>query len=282
MYDIVIPTYGIKGANMVSSLVESISMFDNKSLSNIIISDDGSDIDTLLKLDDIRNEYKNNFIIKLIFNERLNSFSKTVNAGMKLSNSNLNNDILLLNNDMLALTSFEPFVDFIKIKNNIGIISGKLLYSYGKVQSVGTVYNRLINSFRNIHQNKDYTHKDVNYPKKYIALIGACQYINRELINKIGYYDENYLFSMEDIDYCVNANYNNYETWYIPDVVMTHYASMSINNNQHIKNQNKQYFWKKWNSLYHTISTNQGISDDDLDVKVVTVSCLTGLCLIFR
>ncbi len=274
MYDIVIPTYNLKGANMVASLIESITMFDNKSLSNIIISDDGSDVNTLLKLDEIRNTYNN---IKLIFNERLNSFSKTVNAGMKLSN--ISNDILLLNNDMLALTSFEPFSNFIKTKNNIGIISGKLLYPNNKIQSVGTVYNKLINSFRNIHQNKDYNHKLVNYPKKYIALIGACQYINRELINKIGYYDENYLFSMEDIDYCVNANYNNYETWYIPDVIMTHYASVSINNNQHIKNLNKQYFWKKWNSLYHTISANQGISNDTLDRDVLMSVGLMGLGL---
>ena len=274
MYDIVIPTYGIKGANMVASLIESITMFDNKALSNIIISDDGSNIDTLLKLDEIRNTYKN---VKLIFNERLHSFSKTVNAGMKLSN--INNDVLLLNNDMLALTSFEPFTNFIKTKNNIGILSGKLLYPNWKVQSVGTVYNKLINSFRNIHQNKDYTHKSVNYPKKYIALIGACQYINRELINKMGYYDENYLFSMEDIDYCVNANYNNYETWYIPDVTLIHYASVSINNNHHIKSQNKQYLWKKWNNLYHQISTNQGISDDTLDKDILMSAGLIGLGL---
>lgn len=277
MYDIVIPTYNLKGANMTTSLIESITMFDNKSLDNIIISDDGSDVDTLLKLNDIRNTYNNT---KLIFNKRLNSFSKTVNVGMKSSNSN--NDILLLNNDMLALTSFEPFVQFMKTKNTIGILSGKLLYPNGKVQSVGTVYNRLINSFRNINQNKEHTHQSVNYPKKYIALIGACQYINRNLINKIGYYDENYLFSMEDIDYCVNANYNNYETWYIPDVVMTHYASLSIINNQQTKNQNKQYFWNKWNNLYHTISTNQGIQDDDLDVKIATASGITGLYLMFR
>ena len=275
MYDIVIPTYGIKGANMVASLIESISMFDNKSLDSIIISDDGSDVNTLLKLDEIRNTYKN---VKLIFNERLNSFSKTVNAGMKLSN----NDILLLNNDMLALTSFEPFSNFMKTKNNIGIISGKLLYPNNKIQSVGTVYNRLINSFRNIYQNRNYDYEQTNHNKKYIALIGACQYINRELINKIGYYDENYMFSMEDIDYCVNANYNNYETWYIPYVVMTHYGSTSISNNQSIKNRNKQYFWNKWNNLYHQIQTNQGISDDDLDVKVATASGLTGLYLILR
>ncbi len=275
MYDIVIPTYGIKGANMVSTLLESISMFDNPSLSNIIISDDGSDVDTLLKLNDIRNSYKDIFNVKLIFNERLHSFSKTVNAGMKLSN----NDILLLNNDMLALTSFEPFVNFIKTKNNIGIISGKLLYPNNKIQSVGTVYNRLINSFRNINQNKNYNHESVNYPKKYIALIGACQYINKELINKIGYYDENYIFSMEDIDYCVNANYNNYETWYIPDVVMTHYASVSINNNQQIKNLNKRYFWNKWNNLYHTINANQGIQDDTLDRDILMSAGLIGLGL---
>lgn len=78
----------------------------------------------------------------LIYNSRLNSFSKTVNSGMKMSNTN--NDILLLNNDMIALTSFEPFTNFMKTNYRTGIVGAKLLYPNGTIQSVGQVRMRLI------------------------------------------------------------------------------------------------------------------------------------------
>ena len=278
MYDIVIPTYKDKGVQMLDNLLDSISIFDNPSLSKIIISDDGSDIETLVKLDELKNKYKNIFDITLIYNSRLNSFSKTLNMGMRESNPN--NDILLLNNDMLALTDFEPFVEFIKEKqnnnqNNIGIIGAKLLYPNGTIQSVGQVRMRLLKIFRNIYEHRDQNYVHTNSPRKYISVIGACQYINRELIDKIGYYDENYAFGYEDTDYCLNAQLNNYEIWYIPDVKMIHMTSSSISNT--FNNNNRKLFWNKWSSLYESIRSNHEISDDDLDIKVVEASGLTGM-----
>lgn len=278
MYDVIIPTYNYKGAQMLDNLLDSISKFDNPSLSNIIISDDGSDVKTLLKLDTLKNKYKNTLNITTIYNQRFNSFSKTINSGMRTSDHN--NDILLLNNDMLAMTSFEPFVDFIKEKQNnsqnkIGIIGAKLLYPNGTVQSVGQVRMRLINIFRNIYEHRSHNHPPTNFPKKYISIIGACQYIHRELIDKIGHYDENYIFGYEDTDYCLNTQLNNYEVWYIPDVMMTHMGSASIINKYN--NNNRKLFWRKWGNLYESIRNNQGISDDDLDVQIVTASGLIGM-----
>ena len=287
MYDVVIPTYGIKGISMLDDLLYSISKFDNPSLSNIIISDDGSDVETLLKLDSLKNKYNNIFNITVIYNPRFNSFSKTVNSGMRISDPN--NDLLLLNNDILALTSFEPFVEFIKEKQNngqnknqkkIGIIGAKLLYPNGTIQSVGQVRMRLMKMFRNIYEHRDQNYRPTNFHRKYISIIGACQYINRELINKIGYYDENYTFGYEDTDYCLNAQLNNYEVWYTPDVVMTHMGSTSIANKYN--NNNRKLFWNKWNGSYESIRTSQNIPDDDLDVRIVEASGLTCLYFMFK
>lgn len=283
MYDIVIPTYGDKGVQMLDNLLGSISKFDNPSLSNIIISDDGSDVKTLIKLDLLKNKYNNVFNIDTIFNPRFNSFSKTVNSGLKICNSN--NSVLLLNNDTFARTSFEPFVKFINnryIYNNennklrkIGIIGAKLLYPNDTIQSVGQVRMKLLKIFRNIYEHREPNYYPTNFPKKYISIIGACQYINRELINDIGYYDENYSFGYEDTDYCLNAQSHNYEVWYIPDVILTHICSSSISNK--FKNENRKLFWKKWESSYDSITLNQEISDDDLDIQIVSTSGLIGM-----
>lgn len=281
MYSIVIPTYGIKGTTMVYDLLDSISKFDNPNLYEFIISDDGSSADTISRLISLRDKYENIFKIIPIFNPPYHSFSKTVNSGIKISNPN--NDILLLNNDMLALTSFEPFVDFIKGKdidnmytnNKIGIMGTKLLYPNMKIQHAGIVHMSILNRFRHIYKHRNHNHYPTNFPKKYIAVTGACLYINRELINKIGYFDERYILSYEDVDYCINSQSNGYDVWYIPYVKMIHYESATRTDPYGA--QNRWLFWNKWGNSYEQIRINKNIQDDDLDINVAKASGITAL-----
>lgn len=283
MYTILVPTYGINGVHMLDNLLSSVSKFDNPSLDNIIISDDGSSFDTIPALGLLTDKYEGIFNITPVYNPTYHSFSKTVNRGLEISNRN--NDILLLNNDMLAMTSFEPFIEFTKGKQNnnqnkIGIIGAKLLYPDSTVQHAGMVRMRLINRFRHIYKYRSRNHPPTNIPRRYIAVTGACHYIKRDLIDKIGYYDEGYILSYEDVDYCLNAQSNGYEVWYIPDVVMTHLESAT--RTDPYSEQNKALLWKKWGSSYETIRSSQNIPDDDLDVKVVEASGLTGVYFMFK
>ena len=274
MYSIIIPTYGIKGIYMIDDLLYSISRFENPSLDEIIISDDDSNANTISELISLRDKYNTIFkTIIPVFNPSYHSFSKTVNRGMKISNPN--NDILLLNNDMLALTSFEYFEYFMRQNDNVGIIGCKLLYKNGTIQHAGMVRMRLIKRFRHIYKYRNYNHPPTTIPKKYIAVTGACHYIKRNLIDKIGYFDEDFILSYEDVDYCINAQANGFEVWYIPDVIMTHYESAT--RTDPYSEQNRSLLWKKWGSSYETIRANQDISDDDLDIKIVETSGLTGL-----
>jgi GT2 family glycosyltransferase len=198
---------------------------------------------------------------------------------------------------MLAMTSFEPFVEFIKEKQNnyqnndrnndqnnnhnkIGIIGAKLLYPNDTIQHAGMARMRLIKRFRHIYKYRNSDHPPTNDPRKYIAVTGACHYIRRDLIDKIGYFDENYILSYEDVDYCLNAQYNGYEVWYIPDVVMTHLESAT--RTDPYSEQNRALLWKKWGGSYETIRASQNIPDDDLDVKVVEASGITGLYTLLR
>ncbi len=279
MYSIVVPTYGIKGISMLDNLLDSISKFYNPNLDEIIISDDGSSADTIKSLIYLKNKYENIFRIIPLFNPYYHSFAKTVNSGMKISNPN--NDVLLLNNDMLALTSFEPFIDFVKENKNkntynkIGIMGAKLLYPNLNIQHAGIVRMKLIDRFRHIYKYRNQNHTPTNFPKRYIAVTGACIYINRELINKIGFFDERYILSYEDIDYCLNAQSNNYDIWYIPYVKMIHYESAT--RIDQYGGQNRALLWRKWLSSYEQIRSSRDIPDDDLDVNVAKASGITTI-----
>lgn len=258
MFSIIIPTYGIKGISMTDRLLDSISKFDNPNLYEFIISDDESSIDTISRLISLRDKYENIFKIIPLFNPRYHSFAKTVNRGIEISNNN--NDILLLNNDMLTLTSFEPFIDFIKENKNmgnkkIGIIGAKLLYPDLRIQHAGIIRIPFLHYFMHRFKYRYYNYEATNFPTKYIAVTGACQYISRDLINSIGYYDEGYILSYEDIDYCINAQTNGYDVWYIPDVIMIHYESITRHKSRY-NHQNFMRLWDKWSKSYESLDPN--------------------------
>lgn len=259
MFSIIIPTYGVKGISLVNTLLDSIAKFDNPNLDEIIISDDSSNYDTIQESYILEEKYQNQFNLKIIYNPYFRSFSKTVNIGMKLANSD--NDILLLNNDMVALTSFEPFIDFIKKNENniynkkIGIIGAKLLYPDLRIQHVGIIRIPFLHYFMHRFKYRYYNYNATNFPAKYIAVTGACQYISRDLINSIGYYDEGYILSYEDIDYCINAQTNGYDVWYIPDVIMIHYESITRHKSKY-NHQNFMRLWGKWSKSYESLDPN--------------------------
>lgn len=278
MFDIVIPNYGIKGIDLTDNLLNSISNFYNSNLENIIISDDGSKLDTMLELTKLKDKYQNIFNIDLIFNPYFHSFSKTVNNGIR--NSNPNNDILLLNNDMLALTSFTPFCDFIKQNshlNKIGVIGAKLLYPNLTIQHAGIIRRKFTRDFDHIYMHEDANYPDAQLAHKYIAITGACMYISRELIDTIGLLDETYILSFEDVDYCVNAQFNNYDVWYIPDVSLIHYESMTRDKSNDLSNRN--VFWKKWELLFDKVETSFTNEQKEF---VVTIASIVGLIYFLR
>jgi GT2 family glycosyltransferase len=255
-FSIVIPTYGIKGIYLTEILIKSISKFYNPNMDEIIISDDSSNYDTIQGFNFLKDRFNKIFNIKIIFNPYLRSFSKTVNMGMKVANPS--NDILLLNNDMEARTSFEPFLNFMDNHDSqkIGIMGAKLLFPDLRIQHVGIVRIPFLHYFMHRFKFRHYSYGPANSPEKYIAVTGACLYINRKLIDKIGYLDEGYRFSYEDVDYCVNAQLNGFEVWYIPDVELLHFESISRKRVKNFDQENNMMFWAKWSKQFPILDKN--------------------------
>jgi len=54
---------------------------------------------------------------------------------------------------------------------------------------------------------------------------GSCILIRRELVEKIGYLDEDYFLFSEEVDYCYRARQAGFMTYYVPEARILHYES---------------------------------------------------------
>jgi len=51
---------------------------------------------------------------------------------------------------------------------------------------------------------------------------GAFMIVRREVLEKVGYFDERFFLYFEEIDLCRRVHAAGYEVWYWPDIVVTH------------------------------------------------------------
>jgi len=68
-----------------------------------------------------------------------------------------------------------------------------------------------------------YKSEDEIYEVK--AVSGACMFIRRDVVDKIGYLDETYFAYQEDTDFCFRAGQAGWQVYYYPQAQIIHYGS---------------------------------------------------------
>jgi GT2 family glycosyltransferase len=157
---------------------------------------------------------------KIINNAKNLGFAKGVNQGIRLAQKDKSvTHFFLMNNDLsLSSGSFNQLLlTFTKFKP-AGIVSPVLQHQGG--YDWGGKYNRWTGMVK--HKNW------VNKPKtiqtvEHVA--GAAMLITRDLIDKIGLFDERFFLYFEDLDFCLRAKAAGYTIHINPDVVATHAVS---------------------------------------------------------
>lgn len=59
------------------------------------------------------------------------------------------------------------------------------------------------------------------------AIVGAFMMVRREVGEAIGWWDEEYFFYGEDLQFCYNIRQKGYEIYYVPDVSILHYGGVA-------------------------------------------------------
>jgi len=73
------------------------------------------------------------------------------------------------------------------------------------------------------------TDLDHNKIQKVDWITGACMLTKKEILEKIGYFDDDFFLFVEDLDFCYRLKREGFDIYYFPDAVFYHQLSASLN-----------------------------------------------------
>lgn len=175
--------------------------------------------------------------VQIIQNNENVGFAKAVNQGLQLSQGDY---ILLLNSDVLIdKEALEGMIEYAETQSKIGIIGPMMAFPNKSFQpSSGYFPTVLREIFRFSKLGKSISGGTLLYKNKFNKSIfskpilvdwvsGGCMLIKKQVLEKIGLFDDRYFFSIEDIDYCYRAKELKFSVAYLPTVSVVHYHSYS-------------------------------------------------------
>lgn len=165
---------------------------------------------------------------KVIRNRQNVGFPAAVNQGLKYGLNNGGDYFVLLGFDTRPDRNWlRELADQAKKLTEAGIIQSKILfYPSGQVQSVGNRINWLGMGYPSAKPQKN-----LDYAS------GTAMLIKKEVLAKIGYFDEDLMF-MEDLDFGKRAREAGFKTKLAPDSLIYHHY-------QFFRYPKKLYFWFK-------------------------------------
>jgi GT2 family glycosyltransferase len=231
------------GVDYTRACLESLrchTVFDERT--RLLVIDNGSSDGTLPYLR--RLDW-----ITLIENGKNLGFVRGNNVGIKAAPPD--SDILLLNND--TVIEQDGWLDELQrvaySAADVGIVGCRMVLPDGRFLHAGAYMP--LDSFWG--QQIGSLEKDVNQyalNRTVDSVIGACFYIKRVVIDKIGGLNEAFFSYFEDTDYCFQAAEVGFRTLCAGDVTIIHHENVSttINRVSHNKifTRSQQIFRKQW------------------------------------
>ncbi|HNW08963.1 MAG TPA: glycosyltransferase family 2 protein [bacterium] len=200
--------------------------------------------------------------MKVIANRHNLGFARANNQALRQIKSDY---VLILNPDTeLREDTLIKSLNFMKQNPQCGIMGCQIINPDGSLQpsirrlpTIWPIFLLLIKApkfFSKLPAIDKYLATDFDYTKeqKVEQVMGAFMVIKKELLDKIGLFDEKFFVWFEEVDLCRRTLKAGYQIIYNPEISMIHYGGASFNQQ---KTLNKQwrffksafyYFIKKW------------------------------------
>jgi hypothetical protein len=209
--------------NCINEILEQ-----NLSEYEIIIIDNVSNNQDRRKIVEFFKEMRNlgNKNIRLILNSRNSGFSGGNNLGYKYCKGDI---ILLLNSDVhLGRDSIKKCYDMLKKHDKIDALGPKLMvypeikriWSTGGFFKLYTPYIVKNRGFGEIDKDK------YNKPEYVDHITGAAFFIKKQVIEKIGFLDDDFFLYWEETDLCIRMKRNKFHILYYPHAIIFHMVNL--------------------------------------------------------
>ncbi len=242
--DIVIPSY--RDAEHVATLVQSIAKTVRKGMARVIVADDAGGPEHVAALRQIAG------IDVLVESERNSGFAANANRGIAASDRE--RDVVVLNSDVETLPSWLECLQYGAYghEGGAGIVGGQLQYPDGRIQFGGTVRNRdQPQWFDHRYRFKPHGWGPADTPGPALAVTGACMYVRRDTIERIGAFDERYAMAYEDVDWCLRAWQAGIRVLYFPSAQLIHHESVTRGAELGERERDSQNaFWERWSAFF--------------------------------
>jgi GT2 family glycosyltransferase len=239
---IVIPSY--RDGAEVAALVESIRKTTERNRVRIVVADDASGPEHLAALRRIKG-------IEVVEGDTNSGFAANVNRGIEAADPE--RDVVILNSDVIALPGWLAYLQAAAhSSDDVGVVGAKLLYPDHRIQFAGTV--------RNLGAPEWFDHRyrfrhsfwgPANVPQTVLAVTGACMYVKRDVIDKVGPLDPAYPMAYEDVDWCLRAWQAGYRVVYWPLANLYHLESATRGSEVGERERASQrVFWERWGDFF--------------------------------
>jgi len=265
--DIVIPSY--RDAARVRKLVRGIRKTVPRGMACVIVADDGSGAEHLAALRRLDG------IDALATSERNQGFAANANRGIRASSPD--RDVVVLNSDVEPLPGWLACLQYAAYRDSdVGIVGAQLLYPDGRIQFGGTIRNRDAPEwFDHRYRFKPGDWGPAAQTSPALAVTGACMYIRRAVIERVGLLDERYPMAYEDVDYCLRAWESGFRVRYFPIARLVHHESVTRGTDVGERElASQRLFWERWSDFFDArlvrVDSGPQVRPDPLRIVYVT------------
>ena len=267
--DIVVPSY--RDAERVRALVRSIRKTVPQGMARMIVADDASGREHIAALRRIKG------IDILVESESNSGFAANVNRGLRATAPD--RDVVVLNSDVEALPGWLESLQYAAHRDeDVGIVGAQLLYPDGRIQFGGTVRNRDAPEwFDHRYRFKPGDWGPAAQTSDALAVTGACLYVRRAVIERVGALDERYPMAYEDVDWCLRAWQAGFRVRYFPIARLVHHESVTRGTDVGERERTSQrLFWERWSEFFDARSVYADEPGGSLRIVYVTADTGVG------
>ncbi len=225
---IIILNYNHK--NLLKNCLKSLKEADIKLDYETIITDNNSNDGSQEFLSQIKIKNQD---LKIILNNKNLGYAQANNQAIKMAEGEY---ILILNPDVVVMPkAVERLVKYLKKNKKVGMVGPQLLNPNKTIQYSCYRFPKLITpavrrtplgrlpGFKKELERYLMLGFDHQQIREVDWLIGACLMIKKEVLEKVGYFDERYFLYFEDVDLAKKVWQAGYQVVYLPKAQMIHF-----------------------------------------------------------